>query len=540
MIQNTSVDILRAFADHFCRKFEPIPMGRQKMERLVPRGMRAITPEYKEALMAPITEQELWTAISKGKVNKAPGPDGICLKFYKMAWNTIKQDFLKIINNMFQEGRIERQQLQGLIVCLPKNIPPRRIEDYRPITLLNADYKILSRIIANRLLPCLPTIIQPGQHCGIRGRSIFDTVAMVREVIAFAETEKKPICVESLDFSAAFDNVTHTYMEEAIRAHGFDRKFTEYTMNLYSNASSEVQINGFRSNLIPIRRSIRQGWPLSMALYALCLNPFLQELDDGLKGINTGGSILRATVIAYADDVTIFLSEPEDIIELQRIIVTYENIAGAKINTLKSKALVLGGWDETTQILDIPYTSEMKILGFTFTNRVNVAARKSWLKVTARVRSIAQEVYPREMNLAMRINFVHLYMLVRIWYTAQIFPPPADSIHQLNTAIAWFIWRGDIFRVPLSTLQRGREEGGWDLINIWAKCRTLFINTVQSHCEQKVTFTALWMRKWDIQPRTENPPYYAQVTAKLGYLRSYLLENAYMPTRGETEGMKSY
>ena len=131
-------------------------------------------------------------------------------------------------------------------------------------------------------------------------------------------------------------------------------------------------------------------------------------------------------------------------------------------------------------------------------------------------------------------------MLARIWYTAQIFPPPADSIRQLNTAIACFIWSGDIFRVPLSTLQRGREEGGWDLINIWAKCRTLFINTVQSHCEQKVTFTALWMRKWDIQPRTENPPYYAQVTAKLGYLRSYLLENAYMPTRGETEGMKSY
>ena len=127
---------------------------------------------------------------------------------------------------------------------MTNSMPPKK-HSIKENRRLPTDY-IVERRLQNtvknnsRLSPCLPTIIQPSQHCGIRGRSIFDTVATVREVIALAETARKPICVVSLDFSAAFDKVTHTYMEEAIKAHGFDTKFTECIMNLYGNASSEV------------------------------------------------------------------------------------------------------------------------------------------------------------------------------------------------------------------------------------------------------------------------------------------------------------
>ena len=107
---------------------------------------------------------------------------------------------------------------------------------------------------------------------------------------------------------------------------------------------------------------------------------------------------------------------------------------------------------------------------------MNVAANMSWSIVSSLVRSAARETYYRDMNLAMRIKFVHVFLLVLIWYVAQVFPPPADHIRQINTSIALFIWRGDIFRVPLSTLQRGRSGGGWDLIHVWSKCRALFLN----------------------------------------------------------------
>lgn len=162
--------------------------------------------------------------------------------------------------------------------------------------------------------------------------------------------------------------------------------------------------------------------------------------------------------------------------KLQEILSTYEAASGAKVNTNKSNALPLGQWDGSSLISNIPYSDTVKILGFKFTNRVNVAAKMSWSIVTSRVSSAAWETYYRDMNLAMRIKFVHVFLLARIWYVAQVFTPTADHIRQINTSIAWFIWRGDIFRVPLSTLQRGRSGGGWDLIHVWSKCRALFLN----------------------------------------------------------------
>ena len=192
----------------------------------------------------------------------------------------VKLDLLHILNSTFLSEVIVGNQLQGHIVCLPKKAPAKRI-NYRPLTLMNTDYKILTRIVANRLRTCLPSIIHPSQHCGVRGRFIFDPVATVRDVIAYAEVTKQPICVASLDFSAAFDNISHACMEDVLRAPGFSKWFTHCIMRLYDGASSEVQINGFPSSLIPIRSSIRQGCPLSMLLFAVCLNPLLHALEDG-------------------------------------------------------------------------------------------------------------------------------------------------------------------------------------------------------------------------------------------------------------------
>jgi hypothetical protein len=134
---------------------------------------------------------------------------------------------------------------------------------------MNTDYKILIRIVACRLRTCLPAIIHPSQHYVVRGRSIFDAMVTVRDVIAYADVTKKHVCVASLDFIAAFDNISHAYMEDVLRAHGFSKWFTDCIMQLYDGASSEVQTNGFCSSLIPIRSSIRQGCPLSMLLFAL-------------------------------------------------------------------------------------------------------------------------------------------------------------------------------------------------------------------------------------------------------------------------------
>jgi hypothetical protein len=104
-----------------------------------------------------------------------------------------------------------------------------------------------------------------------------------------------------------------------------------------------------------------------MQLFALCLNPLIQTLERELKGIHIGRRHAKTTVIAYADDVTIFLNSPADVRKLQETLLIYESATAAKVNMRKSRALALGAWDTTTHEMDVPYHTDVKILGFHFT-----------------------------------------------------------------------------------------------------------------------------------------------------------------------------
>jgi len=256
-----------------------------------------------------------------------------------------------------------------------------------------------------------------------------------------------------------------------------------------------------------------------MQLYPLCLNPLLHKLDEVLAGVRIGRGRAKTVTVAYADDVTVLLTSPDDVLKLQDILHTYEEATGARINTYKSRALDVGGWDTTRQIMNIPYHTEIKILGFKFGNNINIASKATWCSIITQARAAAQDAYYRELSLDMRIQYVHSYLLAKIWYAAQIYPITTDGIRRLNTAIAWFLWRGEIFRVPLSTLQRGRDEGGWKLVNIWAKSRSPFIHRLQAQGQHGSTLTAAWLMKWDIQSGIANPPHPGSIPAAISYLR---------------------
>jgi len=173
---------------------------------------------------------------------------------------------------------------------------------------MNTDYKIMTRVIAERLKPILFTLLHPNQYCGIGGNSVLDAVGSIREVVAYAEVTRKAMCMVSIDFSSAFDKISHEYLEEILGAHGFNATFIQRIMRLYETASSEIQINGFRSSLIPIKSSIRQGCPLSILLFVMCLKPLILSLEKNLSRVKIGRQKAPTSVVSYADDVTIFLT----------------------------------------------------------------------------------------------------------------------------------------------------------------------------------------------------------------------------------------
>jgi len=157
------------------------------------------------------------------------------------------------MNDMYRDGKITDQQNYGIIVCIPKQGNPTRPEDYRPLTLLTTDYKLLTRIITNRLRIWMKDILHPAQHCGLSETTVFEAFATIRDAVAYAEVSGTPLCILSIDFKEAFDRISHYYLFATMRKHGLRKHFLLSIRNIYSNGTSAVQINGFRSQPIPIK-----------------------------------------------------------------------------------------------------------------------------------------------------------------------------------------------------------------------------------------------------------------------------------------------
>ena len=200
------------------------------------------------------------------------------------------------------------------------------------------------------------------------------------------------------------------------------------------------------------------------------------------------------------------------------------------MNLQKSRALAYGTWDISTAIMNTPYYDTATILGFQIKGTIRESA--SWTKITATIRSQAQEAYYRILALDKRIQYVHEYFFARAWYVSQIYPPPDLCVRQLNTTISWFVWRGDIFRVPLSTLYRPKEYGGWNLTHLYARSHELILYRMRQQVLKSGTITAEWMRSWGLNEQGTNPPLRNNIPAHLEYLRRFAVDSAYVDKQG--------
>jgi hypothetical protein len=186
-LQTSPTAIVRTFKDFFETKYNTIITGNDSIQRIAWGIGKKVPPEANTALEPPISMEEVHAAIKQGNKGTAPGYDGISHDFFQLSWEVIKDDLLIIMNQMYMDGIILETQTHGITVCLPKTQKPTSPEDYRPLTLGNADLKLLSRIIANRLRPWLNDLLHPSQYCGVHGNNIIGTLTTLWQTIAYAE-----------------------------------------------------------------------------------------------------------------------------------------------------------------------------------------------------------------------------------------------------------------------------------------------------------------------------------------------------------------
>jgi hypothetical protein len=366
-------------------KYEDIQVDPRNVRSML-RGIRRTIPaEANAALGTPITLEEPHAAVKQGKKLKAPGYDGICHEFFQETWHFTKYDLLNAINQMYMGDLILSSQTHGVMLYVPKIKRLTTPDDYRPLTLLNMDLKLLSRIIANRLRSWLDDTLRPSQHCGVGKNNILDAVAAIRETVAEVEWTNTPAFILTLDLKEAFDRIAHSYLYAALERYGFSTWFQRCIRHIYESATFSVQVNGHVSVPIPLKCSIRQGSPLSIFLFTLCLDPLLRKLDEDLNEHRPARSSRRPAVVAYADDITVILISQRDIRVVQAAVNQYEAATGAMLNLSKTKAMALGTWDIITPIMGTEYHNQIKVLGIHFTNTIRLSAANSWMHVARNI-----------------------------------------------------------------------------------------------------------------------------------------------------------
>ena len=296
-----------------------------------------------------VTLCEVRDALKQVGLNKSPGLDGLPYEVYLRMSHMFVPILTDVFNHWFAQGAIPGCVTKGVITLLKKGgrHVGEGLDDYRPITQLNTELKILARVLANRLQLVISDLIGPEQTYAVKGRSIQDNLHLIREVLEGIKDDTKAALI-SLDQSKAFDRVDHRFLASVLETAGFQPEFRRWISIMYHNPQAVVQVNGRRSGVFAIERSVRQGCPLSPLLYVLTLEPLLRRLRDGktgpsLRGISLASS-LAARVSAFADDVTVFVSRRLDIKAVKEAVVEYERIAGAKVNFDKSEGLRLGAW----------------------------------------------------------------------------------------------------------------------------------------------------------------------------------------------------
>jgi len=254
--------------------------------------------------------------------------------FYTQFWKYIGMDLYEVFCESYKDG-IRPAMCQCVVLSLlPKKGDLTLLKNWRPVALLKTENKILSKCLSNRLKEYLHLIIHQDQTYCIPKRSIMDNLFLVRDTLDICKMFNAEVGLIALDQEKAFDRVDHHYIFNLLAAFGFGQDFIKWIRLLYAGASCMVKVGGGLSRPIVVSRGIRQGCPLSGQLYSIAIEPLLFNIRKTLNGLSipTIHQGLRTKITAYANDVTVFVNDDNDVKDLSRALELYEGASSAKVN----------------------------------------------------------------------------------------------------------------------------------------------------------------------------------------------------------------
>lgn len=287
--------------------------------------------------------QEIESALRSTDKTKAPGPDRINAGVLTMLWPEIKNDVLKFFKDFHHSGILPKGSNSSFIALIPKRPNASHPSDFRPISLMNALTKLLTKVMATRLKALMPDLVSEHQSAFIKGRQVTDGILITSEIVSMLQQNKLHDIIFKIDFEKAFDRVKWTFVYDVLRAMNFGSTWIAWIQKFFASSYISVLVNGSPTTEFQPSRGLRQGDPLSPLLFNLVGEALSCMIKTGarenlFRGITLKEGSVQMTHLQFADDVILFLNDDySSILGIKRILQCFQVISGMKVNFTKSQ-----------------------------------------------------------------------------------------------------------------------------------------------------------------------------------------------------------
>ena len=461
-------DILQIASNFYSELYgetEPDPVAIGEVLQSIP---RRVEKTDRDLLEKDIDLDEVIEAINRSGKNRSPGPDGLTSDFYVHHQTTIAPILTRLFNEIQERESLSKTQAESILSLIYKKGDEAEIRNYRPISLLNVDQKILTKILANRLNQALPKLIHSDQK-QVKGRWMQENSRLMLDVIYHLNISHGKGGIVFLDQEKAFDRLDWTFMKETLKTFGFGPNFIRWIDILYSNPSMRIKINNFLSDPIKIRRGVRQGDPLSPLLYVICIEGLacMIRRSKGIHGIQIPDGKTLKTLL-YADDMTIFFTTNDEILELRSILDTYQKASNSKLNWGKCEGLLFrikkppdwlweGKWlgrGDVFRYLGTPISADLN-LNKLWSQAIQDLGSTNWNK--------------HYLTLIGRKVVINSYLIPKLSFLLQVLPLTNMLRAKIETVLFGILWKGKKQGlIRRETCHLSIQDGGLGILSVSA------------------------------------------------------------------------
>jgi hypothetical protein len=470
-----------------------------------------------------LSSSEIKKALRDSDNAVAPGADGIPTELYKL-WSTPKKDenfsipnmLVKVFNEIEDEGLIEQSSFnEGAMFLLFKKGDRDRIENYRPITLSNSDYKLMTKSIANRLGTVAKDIIHPNQTGFVPGRGLFNNTRLSEAMIEYTSIKEENGCILALDQEKAYDRIAHDYLWIVLEKFGFPERFVQIIKYLYKNVKTTITVNRTSAGHVTIRVGVKQGCPMSCLLYNIAIEPLACAIrKSSLSGFKIPNVQVRVLVSMFADDTLVYLKENDNLVVLTETLDMFCKMSNARFNEHKYEALPLGSKEyrknliATRKLNDMPGNNlknsirvirdgqSMRTLGAWIGHDTDTCPQ--WSKILEKQRKIMSKW--SSMNMSFKGKELVLKALVtsRTLFLATVNGISNSLINEMHKEMRKFLWDDKRSCMTWNDVIMPREKGGLSIPDLAVR---------------KDVIAIMWLQKWFSEPRVR--PIWAYVVDEI-------------------------